>query len=244
MGTTTRKTTPPVEKVEAGLNIYEKLLKMRQEVLETSISKSGENVDIGFAYFELSDIIPVVQPILNKYKCLYMIDMGGETVKGVLINAEKPEEKLVFEFDNRSLTSKTRAMNELQALGAEITYKRRYAYMLLFELIEHDAIDSTESFQKSAKEASDPKPSAPATPEERAEIKAELTQSEEMSELQVNALKAMLEKILDYDADQQKLYDAVAQSTNNFTTMPSVGFEALATKLKNVIKGYAMKEQK
>ena len=241
MATAKKTTTEAV--VPTGLNIYEKLLRMRQEVLETSIAKSGENIDIGFSYFELSDIIPVVQPILSKYKCLYMIDMGGETVKGVLINAEKPEEKLIFEFDNRPLTSKTRAMNELQALGAEITYKRRYAYMLLFELIEHDAIDSTESFQKSEAQA---KATTPATAEERAEIKEELTSqpTEEMSELQANALKAMVEKILDYDADQQKLYDAVAQSTNNFTTMPSVGFEALATKLKNIIKGYAMKEQK
>jgi hypothetical protein len=82
--------------------------------------------------------------------------------------------------------------------------------MIVLDLVESDGIDG----QKPSNDGEDTPPpapkttrKAPATPKERKEIKAQLTESEgQATELQISGLKTALKKLLELDPEQESLH--------------------------------------
>lgn len=122
------------------MNIYEKLLKARLMLQQTDIKKSGHNKNLGFKYMELDDFLPRVNEINNELKLFTMFSITSEKATCTLINAEKPEEQVMFESHIAHAKLQGGAA-PIQELGSQHTYMRRYLYLMVYEISENDTLD-------------------------------------------------------------------------------------------------------
>lgn len=197
---------PERKKDMSSKNIYAKLIEARQRFLQTEIKKTGINRFAGFKYFELADIVPPATAIFKDLGLVFLPTFDETCAIGTLVNTEAPEEKIEFKSPMRALSIVSQEgknkMNELQGLGAEQTYQRRYLYMMALDIVEADAFDAT-----SGSEDGKPIPAAktsnrPAAPEEREEIKKELVAADKpMDKLQEKSMKEGLKKLKDKDPE-------------------------------------------
>ncbi len=125
------------------MNVYEKLNAVRKEFLAKERKKSGKNSYAGYDYFELSDFLPDVLTLFAKNGlCGHFSARDGLAILEV-INTEKTDEKIVFSSPLGSASLK--GCHEIQNIGACITYARRYLWGCVIELIENDALDSSDT---------------------------------------------------------------------------------------------------
>ena len=81
-----------------------------------------------------------------------------------------------------------------------------------------------------------PKTEPPATPEEREEIKKELTDKNgPATKMQINSLKKILKQLREVDPDQEEFIATIAQKTNNFTNITKGACEELILKIGQMI---------
>ncbi len=138
--------------------IYEKLADARAAFHELELKKTGRNKFAGYDYFELGDfLIPALKclhdeglvplPVIFKRKKAIMVlkEFSGDGE----IRFESPmiEAEYIQESDNGSLKmysgAKLKGCHPIQNLGAVETYQRRYLWVALMEIVEHDALDAT-----------------------------------------------------------------------------------------------------
>lgn len=223
------------------MNVWQKLLAARIEFLHRGVSKSGVNLHAEFKYFELEDIVPVATDIFCKFNCLFVTSFPEGKAVGRFINLDNTEEQVVVEFNARSISEPAKfRMNEVQGLGAEITYMRRYLYFLILDVVEADAFDA-----ESGKDAPAPKPESkkPVSTEKREEIKQNLTAPEaNADELQIKALKTVLKKLKDIDSSQEEFIQQVAIKTEGFTKISKSACEQLVLKVGEMIENYNVEE--
>lgn len=236
------KKTPTVT---PEMNIYQRLMAVRKEFREKDITQSGLNLHADFAYFELKDIIPVAEPILAKYDLIYLTSVVEGQAMGRLIRADKPEEEIGFMFDAQHIAEPSKyRMNEAQAVGAEITYYRRYLYYLMLDLTIKDEVDPGERTPIAA--APKKTASAPATTEERKEIAKAITDSDgPANEMQMRALKAFCEKLLKADPSKEEFIQQIAVNTKSFTECKRNVCEKIINnivEMLNIINGGANNE--
>lgn len=122
-------------------NIYSKMQKARCEFQEKPLKKSGWNNFSNFAFFELKDVQPTINALLEKYNMCSLMSFGNDLATLTIINSENPEEKMVF--TSPMSTAKLKACHEVQNLGAVETYIRRYLWFAAFEIVESDGLDAT-----------------------------------------------------------------------------------------------------
>ena len=222
----------------ATLNVWQKLLAARVEFLTRGVSKSGINMHAEFKYFELEDIVPVATEIFSYYNCMFLTSFPEGKAVGRLINLDNTQEEVVVEFTARSIAEPAKfRMNEVQGLGAEITYMRRYLYMLILDIVESDGIDCGTKPETPAAPKAEPK--KPVTPEKREEIKKEITAPEgNADELQVKALKAALKTLMATDPTQESFVQEIALKTNGFANLSKTVCEQLILKVGEMVENY------
>lgn len=235
--------TKKTETVEtATMNVWQKLLAARIDFLREGVTKSGVNMHAEFKYFELEDIVPVATKIFSTYNCLFVTSFPEGKAVGRLINLDNTEEQVVVEFNARSISEPAKfRMNEVQGLGAEITYMRRYLYFLILDVVEADAFDAN-----SGSDAPVPKSESkkPVSTEKREEIKKDLTSPEaNADELQIKALKAVLKKLKEIDSTQEEFIQQVAIKTDGFTNISKTACEQLINKIGEMIENYNIEEE-
>lgn len=120
-------------------NIYLKMNKIKQKILETNLKKTGKNKFAGFEYYELSDILPTIVNLCNEFKLFTYIKYDEDYASLTIINAENDTEKIVITSPMKNLELK--GCNEIQALGGVETYQRRYLLMTAFDIVENDMFD-------------------------------------------------------------------------------------------------------
>ncbi|MHC1623299.1 MAG: ERF family protein [Candidatus Methanospirareceae archaeon] len=157
------------------MNVYEKIAKVRIDVVNTKFTKSGHNKFAGFDYFELGDFLPTITKLCDKYGILPCVTFTPDIAEMVIINLEDPNEKVIFTSPLSSANLK--ACHPIQSLGAVETYQRRYLYLTAFEIVEHEVLDRTiKPTQKTVaakKPATKKPPQEPmATTEQMVEIEA------------------------------------------------------------------------
>ena len=121
------------------MNVYEKLQKVRVELQNAGLNKSGNNKFAGYKYFELGDFLPTVNRLCLENKLLTVTSFDKELATLTIINAEAPEETVIFTSPQESANLK--GCHPIQNVGAVETYQRRYLMMLAFEIVECDALD-------------------------------------------------------------------------------------------------------
>ena len=122
-------------------NIYEKLQDMRVELQKKNLEKTGENKFVGYSYYELKDFIPAINDLMQKNKVTSVVRYG-EMATLTLHNIERPEEEI--EFISPMSEASLKGTHAVQNLGAVETYLRRYLYITAFEIVENDALDSSQ----------------------------------------------------------------------------------------------------
>lgn len=131
------------------MNIFEKLQKMRVDLQNMNIKKSGENKFAGYKYYELGDILPPINKLMLENSVTAIVTFGNELAELTLVNAEKPEELITF--CSPMATASLKGAHDIQNLGAVETYQRRYLYMAAFEIVESDFFDATQGMNEPKK---------------------------------------------------------------------------------------------
>ena len=123
-------------------NIYIKLQNARCDFLKEEVKKTGNNAFAKFNYFELGDFVPTINELLKKYK-LYSHTTYNEDFTKIsltIINTENPEE--ILKWVRPAIEAET-SKQAIQNSGATDTYHRRYLWLMAFEIVENDMVDST-----------------------------------------------------------------------------------------------------
>lgn len=239
MATTTKKTTT----VKPG-NVYQKLIQARLAFMEGGVEKTGKNMFMSFKYFELEDIVPRATKIFNDIGLLPVVRFEDGQAKMDVINTDNPEEVVTFTapFDKIepiiSNEKGTKATNSMQALGASITYMRRYLYMIALDICEADEIDGNRG-KESAPKTVAAKPvqkKVPVTPQQREQVKENLTApAEKASALQIKGLKSVLKKLKDADPSKEEFITQLAIQTKGFTDISKADCEAVIKRVNEML---------
>lgn len=143
------------------MNVYEKLAEARLKIAEKGMKKNGKNSFAGYTYFELSDILPAVNAVNNELKLLSVFSFADKVATLCVINGEKPEEVITFEFAYSPDGASLKGCHKVQNDGAVQTYIKRYLYQNAYEIAEGDALDSTMNPNDVSKNVSKPKQKKP-----------------------------------------------------------------------------------
>ena len=240
MATSTKKTeTTDV----SGMNVFAKLLAVRSEFNEAGAKKTGRNIHAEFMYFELADIVPIAEELFAKYRLLMVPTFGEHTAEAHIVNVDDPSQTLIFSIPLQFIAEPGKfRMNEVQGVGAVVTYYRRYLYMVVLDLVESDGIDNQKPKGEdggSPAPAAPKKASKPVSAAEREAIKGNLTDTDgQADELQIQALKNALKALMERDLDQENFVQEVAVKTESFTNITKANCEALIEGVKEMIAAY------
>lgn len=236
----TNKMTTETKKSETTLNVYQKLLKARAMFLEADTQKTGKNMHLSFKYFELEDIVPTAIRIFTEVGLIPIVNFTSDMAYLSIRNTEAPEEMIDFTAPFNQIApivsnAGKQATNEMQALGSSITYMRRYLYMIALDICESDSIDANVGKPVPAQKAT---PTPPATPQQRQEVKEELTTPDgNATALQIKGLKSVLKKLIEIDPSKEEVAAQIAVQTQGFTIISKTDCEALITRITGMIDG-------
>lgn len=126
------------------MNVYQKLNDARAEFHSLKLEKTGHNKFAGYKYFELADFLIPALAVFKKHGLCGTISFGcgANIAKMCVVNVDKPDEYIAFESPMGSAALK--GCHEVQNIGAVETYQRRYLWVAALEIVEHDALDSSE----------------------------------------------------------------------------------------------------
>lgn len=142
--------------MENKINIYQKMQAIKEELLEMNLKKSGENKFANFSYYELSDFLPQIIKLCNKYNLFTQINFNKEDGTLTIIDAEEPNSKVEYITPTEELELK--GCNKIQALGGTQTYLRRYLYMNAFDITENDLFDNIAGKNTTSNKSTSPAP--------------------------------------------------------------------------------------
>lgn len=143
--------------------IYAKLMAARKEFHKRSIVKTGYNDFSKYSYFELADFLIPAMDIMAANDLIPIISFETElatmTVYDITCDAT-----IVITSPMSEATLK--ACQPVQSLGAVETFQRRYLWVALLEIVEHDVIEEARQGVEKSEDRS-----VPATEKQLAEIK-------------------------------------------------------------------------
>jgi len=146
------------------MSVYKKLQSARIKLLNTKLTKSGQNKFAGFSYFEMEDFVPAIQRICDEVGLCGVVSF---TPNLAYLNIYDTDSDGVIVFSSPMSTAALKGVHEIQNLGAVQSYLRRYLWIAAFEICEHDALDAVVG--KEPVKAAAPKPVA--KPESKTEPK-------------------------------------------------------------------------
>lgn len=128
--------------------VLHKINQLRRHIHSTELKKTGYNKFSQYSYFELADfLIPALSKCIELDLCTmvsFATDLASMTVTDL-------EDGTSFVITSPMSTAALKACHEVQNLGAVQTYLRRYLWVALLEIVEHDAVDSSAGPDKKAK---------------------------------------------------------------------------------------------
>lgn len=142
--------------MENKINIYQKIQAIKEELLEMNLKKSGLNKFANFSYYELSDFLPQIIKLCNKYNLFTQINFNETNGTLTIIDAEEPNSKVEYVTPTEELELK--GCNKIQALGGTQTYLRRYLYMNAFDITENDLFENIAGKNTTSNKSTSPAP--------------------------------------------------------------------------------------
>lgn len=234
-----------------GMNVRQKLAKARLYFLNQKVKKTGKNMNLEFKYFELEDIVPPALRIFARVGLVSNTVFDGEQATMTIFNTDNPAEdgiKFVAPYREvgQIISNKGKEVtNPMQALGSSITYLRRYLWMMALDITEPDDIDATLGEDEPAEDEDGFTPApptqkkAPATAQERAAAKEELTSTDgAANEEQIAELKNLCKDLMDKDEAQEEFVQQIAMNTDGFTRITASACTELCNAISDMIAEY------
>lgn len=128
-------------------NLNESIIKIRVDLQNSKIKKSGKNKFANFDYFELSDFLPRLNELMLQEGVNDNFKITNDTATLVLIKGEEKQEyTMPFVMFNTPLNKSGQpSMQDIQYLGALNTYYKRYLYLNAFGVTDGEIIDSMDN---------------------------------------------------------------------------------------------------
>jgi hypothetical protein len=123
------------------VNIYTKLNAARQEFHTLKLVKTGLNKFAGYSYFELGDfLIPALNTFQKNGLCAF-ISFGQDVATMTIVSTDDGSS---IALTSPMAEAQLKGCHPIQNLGAVETYTRRYLWVAALEIVEHDALDSSQ----------------------------------------------------------------------------------------------------
>lgn len=134
-----------------NMNVYQRLNKARNEFHALELKKSGHNKFAGYFYFELGDfLIPALKVFSSNGLCA-VVSFSADIAHMAIRNVDKIDDFIMITSPMGSAALK--GCHEVQNIGAVETYQRRYLWVAALEIVEHDALDSSEPIKEKKPES-------------------------------------------------------------------------------------------
>lgn len=222
------------------MNVYQKLLKARASFLAANTKKSGKNMTLAFKYFELDDIVPIATKIFEEIGLISVVNFNAETAMLTIVNTENDDEIIAFTAP-MVISEGNRAVTPVQALGATITYYRRYLYMMALDICEPDEIDPIGATPPKTDPVTSSAPTVTTTPTvptttNTEENKSLTSGNGNASATQIRQLKDLLIKLKEKDPNKEEMIAQIAVQTQGFAVISKADCEALVIKIGEMLK--------
>jgi hypothetical protein len=122
-------------------SVHKKLMEARIALQSVQMKKSGTNKFAGYQYFELGDFLPHIQKIFQDVGLCGFISYSNEYATLTITDFEDGSE---ITITSPMAEASLKGVHPIQNMGAVETYSRRYLWMTALEIVEHDALDSSE----------------------------------------------------------------------------------------------------
>lgn len=139
--------TDKIKKEETNLtnkSIYEKLQNARAAFAAHGVGKGGKNKFSNYDYFQLNDILPLANKILNENRITPVFNLYTDEAELIIYDFDS-DKTITFRTDNADATTLNKqglpSNLEIQTLGSQHTYLKRYLYMNALEIAETDSIE-------------------------------------------------------------------------------------------------------
>ena len=237
---TKEKTNMATPTTPQTMNVYQKLIKARAAFLGANAKKSGKNMTLAFKYFELDDIVPIATKIFEEIGLISVVNFDKDIAMLTIINTDNGDDRISFTAP-MVISEGNKAVTPVQALGATITYFRRYLYMMALDICEPDEIDSVGATPTQNAPAANPAPVVTTTPTAPATAATEETKpltsgNSNASETQVRQLKDLLLKLKEKDPTKEEMIAQIAVQTKSFTAISKADCETLVIKIGEMLK--------
>ena len=222
------------------MNVYQKLLQARAAFLGANAKKSGKNMTLAFKYFELDDIVPIATKLFEEIGLVSLVNFTSEQAMLTIVNTDEPSDAVTFTAP-MVISEGNKAVTPVQALGATITYFRRYLYMMALDICEPDEIDSVGATPPKTAPVANPAhvvattPTAPTTANTE-ENKPLTSGSGNASATQIRQLKDLLIKLKEKDPTKEEMIAQIAVQTQGFAVISKADCEALVIKIGEMLK--------
>lgn len=134
------------------MSVYKKLMEARVKLQGSEIKKTGVNKFASYSFFELSDFLPTVQEIFKDLGMCGVVSFTKDDACLTVVDTDNPVDRIVF--NSPMSEAQLKGCHPIQNLGAVQSYLRRYLWVTAMEIVEHDALDSSEPLKPEVKKAS------------------------------------------------------------------------------------------
>lgn len=214
------------------LTAMQRLARAREEFAAMNVKKTGVNRHLEYKYFTLGDILPPARTVLNKYGLFPIFSATQDTAIMSIysIESDNPADCVTISipFDPGE---GNRATSAPQAIGAAVTYLRRYLYIIALEIEEEDALDEGLGV------AEKPKSQRPATPEKKAEVVETLLNPDNQApETLITSLKKKFAQLRKADPTEAEWIKEILGRTNKLTDISKGDCESLILEVNAKLK--------
>lgn len=134
------------------MKVYSSLQKCRVELQKKNLKKSGHNKFAGYTYYELADVLPTINQLMLENDLCSFVNFSNEIATLTIVSIEDDS---TITFTSPMSSASLKGCHDVQNLGAVQTYIRRYLYTNAFEIVESDALDSTQGRDEESRKLSD-----------------------------------------------------------------------------------------
>lgn len=130
------------------MSVYIKLMQARVRLNAQDIKKSGRNTFANYNYMELADFLIPTQTIFADLGLCGLVSFTADIASLTIIDTEDGSQHVIT---SPMGSAALKGCHEVQNIGAVETYQRRYLWVTAMEIVEHDALDSSEPVSKPTK---------------------------------------------------------------------------------------------
>ena len=150
------------------MNLNNSIIKIRVDLQNSKLKKSGKNAFAGFTYFELKDFLPKLNDLMLQEGINDNISINDDVMTLTLVKDDERQEYSIpfIIYDTPLSKNGNKSMQDIQYLGALNTYYKRYLYLNAFGITDGEVVDSMDNTHPQEK----PVTEQPKTSEDHLEI--------------------------------------------------------------------------